>query len=323
MNWQGVFPAMTTPLQAGGGIDHGFLARHAAWLIENGSRGVVALGSLGEGATLRSQEKLAVLRTLVAELGDKPVVAGVSALSTDEAVELARAAERAGCQGLMVLPPYVYSTDWREMKAHVAAICGATGLSCLIYNNPIAYRTDFLAPHLAELAEEFPNVQAVKESSADARRVTALKALLGERLAICVGVDDVIVEGVAAGATGWIAGLANALPRESVQLFELALAGKDDAAFEIYKWFRPLLALDTVPKFVQLIKLAQQEAGCGSEAVRAPRLVLEGAERQSALNTIRDSLNNRPPSAQSSTPFNDLNHAQLNGVPAIADGAHL
>ena len=307
MNWQGVYPAMTTPFDKNGAVDHDFLARHARWLMENGSAGVVALGSLGEGATLQSAEKIEVLRTLVAALDGAPVVAGISALSTAEAMELAQDAERAGCEGLMVLPPYVYSTDWREMKAHVAAICAATDLSCMIYNNPIAYKTDFLAPHIEELADEFPNVHAVKESSADARRVTALKSLLGDRLTICVGVDDVIVEGVAAGASGWIAGLVNALPRESVQLYELAMAGKHDEAFQLYRWFLPLLALDTVPKFVQLIKLAQQEVGCGSEKVRAPRLVLVGEERESALQTIHDGLKNRPSFAQKSTPFGSDN----------------
>ena len=311
MNWQGVYPAMTTPFDKNGAVDHDFLARHARWLMENGSQGVVALGSLGEGATLYKEEKLEILQTLVEALDGAPVVAGISSLSTAEAMELAQNAERAGCEGLMVLPPYVYSTDWREMKAHVAAICAATDLSCMIYNNPIAYKTDFLAAQIEELADEFPNVHAVKESSADARRVTALKALLGDRLTICVGVDDVIVEGVAAGATGWIAGLVNALPRESVQLYELAMAGKHDEASALYRWFLPLLALDTVPKFVQLIKLAQQEAGCGSERVRAPRLVLVGEERENALQTIHDSLKNRPSFAQKSTPFGEKTQPRL------------
>ena len=186
-HWQGVLPAMTTPFKSDDTVDHAFLARHAAWMIENGCDGVVALGSLGEGATLRFDEKIEVLETLVSALDDEPVIAGISALSTGDAVELAQAAQRAGCQGLMVLPPYVYSTDWREMRAHVAAICGATDLSCMIYNNPIAYKTDFLANHLADLADEFDNVHAVKESSSDVRRVTAIKALLGDRMAISVG----------------------------------------------------------------------------------------------------------------------------------------
>ncbi|HEX8463172.1 MAG TPA: dihydrodipicolinate synthase family protein [Abditibacterium sp.] len=303
MNWQGVIPAITTPFRTNLKVDHEFLARHARWLIDNGCTGIVALGSLGEGATLSFDEKIEILQTLVKELGDIPVVAGVSSLSTLEAVELAKAAEQAGCQGLMVLPPYVYSTDWREMKAHVAAILGATGLSCMLYNNPIAYRTDFLVEHVDELLGEFSNLHAVKESSADVRRVTSIKAQCDNRIHISVGVDDVIVEGIAAGARGWIAGTVNALPRESVQLFDLALAGKHEEAFEIYRWFLPLLKLDVVPKFVQLIKLAQQEAGAGSELVRGPRLILAGAEREAALDLIHKGLQNRPRIVEASTPF--------------------
>jgi dihydrodipicolinate synthase/N-acetylneuraminate lyase len=294
MNWQGVYPAITTPFLDDGSVDHPFLARHAQWMIDNGCRGIVALGSLGEGATLGFEEKIEVLRTLVKALGQSPVVAGISALSTREAVGLAQAAAEVGCEGLMVLPPYVYSTDWREMKAHIAAILGATERSCLLYNNPIAYRTDFRVEHIAELAGEFANLHAVKESSADVRRVTAIRARCGDRLTICVGVDDAIVEAIAAGATGWIAGLVNAFPRESVRLFEMASEGKHQQAFDLYRWFLPLLELDTLPKFVQLIKLAQSQAGCGSEIVRAPRLALEGREREIALQIIGDGLKNRP-----------------------------
>lgn len=303
MNWTGVIPALTTPFRPDMQIDHVFLARHARWMIDNGCKGIVALGSLGEGATLRNEEKVAILNTLVQELGDVPVVAGISALSTEEAVSLAKQAQDAGCQGLMVLPPYVYSTDWREMKAHIAAILGATDLSCMLYNNPIAYRTDFLVEHIEELRSEFPNLHAVKESSADVRRVSAIRAQCGDNIHISVGVDDAIVEGIYAGAKGWIAGTVNALPRESVQLFELASAGKMEEAFELYAWFLPLLRLDVVPKFVQLIKLAQQLAGVGDERVRAPRLVLEGRERELALDIICKGLKERPAIAQHSTPF--------------------
>lgn len=294
MQWQGVIPAITTPFDVNGAVDHEFLAKHAQWMIENGCRGIVALGSLGEGATLTFDEKVEVLKTLVQAIGEAPVVAGISSLSTSEAVALAKAAEEAGCRGLMVLPPYVYSTDWREMKAHIAAIIEATPLSCMLYNNPIAYKTDFVAAHVHELAAEFSNLHAVKESSSDVRRVTSIRALCDERLQILVGMDDAIVEGVAMGAVGWIAGLVNAFPLESVKLFEAARDGRWDDAFAIYKWFLPLLRLDTVPKFVQLIKLAQQEAGWGSETVRAPRLALEGAERAAALEIIHEGLKNRP-----------------------------
>ena len=247
MNWYGVMPAMTTAFNKQLEVDHAFMARHAAWLLDNGCTGLVVLGSLGEGATLETLEKVAILKNIVRSIDSKaPVVAGISALSTSAAIKLAKEAEQAGCQGLMVLPPYAYSTDWREMKNHVSLVMAATPLPCMLYNNPPAYTTDFLPEQIAELAGEQRNLQAVKESSADVRRVTALRALLGDRLEIFVGVDDEIVEAIAAGATGWIAGLVNAFPAESVRLFDLARARKYDEAFALYRWFLPLLRMDTV-----------------------------------------------------------------------------
>jgi 4-hydroxy-tetrahydrodipicolinate synthase len=282
-------PAVTTPFNADLAVDHAFLAAHARWLLENGCTGLVMLGSLGEGATLEYDEKVAILKTAVLASGGKtPVVAAISALSTAGAVQLAKEAEAVGCSGLMVLPPYVYTSDWREMKAHVAAIMSATPLPCMLYNNPVAYKTDFLPEQILELASEFPNLAAVKESSADVRRVAAIRSLLADRVAIFVGVDDVIVEAVAVGATGWVAGLVNAFPAESVELFNLARAGKFEEAFALYRWFLPLLRMDTVPKFVQLIKWVQGETGTGKALVRAPRLEIAGAdliEAQSVLTT--------------------------------------
>lgn len=295
MRWQGVLPAITTPFRADGQVDHEFLGRHVRWLVDHGCAGVVALGSLGESPTLRFEEKVAILRTALEALeGRAPVVAGIGTLSTAEAVDLAREAERLGCSGLMILPPYVYAGDAREMLHHVETVLRSTALSGMLYNNPIAYRTDFLPEQIAQLAARNPNLQAVKESSGDVRRLTALRALCGERLALLVGVDDLIVEGVRAGAVGWIAGLANALPRESVALFELARPGPESRLEALYQWFLPLLRLDTSNKFVQLIKLVQQETGTGSERVRPPRLPLAGAERKAALQLIRRSLEERP-----------------------------
>jgi 4-hydroxy-tetrahydrodipicolinate synthase len=294
MTWHGVIPAMTTAFREDLSVDHDFIAKHAAWMIDHGCTGIVALGSLGEGATLSEAEKAAILKTLVKAVGSRaPVAAGVSALSTAEAVRLAKTAAEVGCQGLMVLPPYVYSTDWREMKAHVAAVLRATPLSCMLYNNPLAYKTDFLPPHIAELAAEHANLHAVKESSADVRRVTALRALLGERLSLLVGVDDMIVEGIAAGAVGWIAGLVNAFPKESVELLNAARRG-GDATFRLYQWFLPLLRLDTVPKFVQMIKLAQQAVGMGTARVRPPRLELAGEDLRATMDVIEFALAQRP-----------------------------
>jgi 1-pyrroline-4-hydroxy-2-carboxylate deaminase len=294
MNWKGVFPAITTPFKPDLSIDHDFLGVHVDRMLRAGCRGIVALGSLGEGATLTRAEKLEVLKTCKKAIaGRAPLVAGISALSTAEAVDLARAAESAGCEGLMALPVYVYRGDWRETEAHFRAVITSTRLPCMLYNNPVAYGTDVTPQQIRELVE-LPNLEAVKESSMDVRRVTGIREVLGDRLAIFVGVDDVIVEGIAAGAIGWIAGLVNALPSESVRLFDLALAGQRDEARRLYEWFLPLLRLDTVPKFVQLIKLVQAEAGMGTETVRPPRLPLAGPEREESLTLIREALAKRP-----------------------------
>lgn len=294
MKWTGVLPAITTAFSADYTVDHDFIAKHAQWLVKNGCTGIVALGSLGESATLQFHEKVAILKTLVAALGGKaPVVAGIASLSTMEAVSLAKAAEDVGCSGLMVLPPYVYTSDWREMKAHLQPVILATGLSVMLYNNPVSYKTDFLPEQIAELAAEHPNLHAVKESSADVRRLTALKALCADRLKLLVGVDDLIVEGIRAGAVGWIAGLVNAFPRESVALYDYAMRGDTAQAEALYQWFLPLLRMDTVPKFVQLIKLVQQETGMGNERVRAPRCTLINSERETALQTLKIALDTR------------------------------
>jgi 4-hydroxy-tetrahydrodipicolinate synthase len=252
------------------------------------------LGSLGEGATLEHDEKLAILKTAVRVAGKAPVVAAISSLSTKGAVQLAKEAQDAGCSGLMVLPPYVYTSDWYEMKQHVSTVISATKLECMLYNNPVAYKTDFLPSEIAELAAEHANLAAVKESSADVRRVMAIREVLADRLHICVGVDDVLVEGVGAGAVGWVAGLVNAYPAESVRLFELAKAGKREEIFELYRWFLPLLRMDTVPKFVQLIKWVQEKAGVGSARVRAPRLELHGEQLNAATAVFEKALANRP-----------------------------
>lgn len=295
MEWKGVMPAITTCFDKNYKIDHEFTARHVKWLVENGCTGIVCNGSLGEGATLSFEEKVSLWTTCIEAVGDKvPIIAAIAALSTAEAVAQAKAAEAAGCQGLMVLPPYLYRGDWLEMEFHLAAIFNATSLSCMLYNNPVAYGTDFTPEQIAEFAEQFPNLHAVKESSTDVRRVTAIRALIGDKLSILVGVDDAIVEGINAGATGWIAGLVSAFPKESVNLFNYAMNGESEKAFELYRWFLPLLRLDTVPKFVQLIKLAQEKVGWGNARVRPPRLELNDLELEETLAIIEKALANRP-----------------------------
>lgn len=295
MHWHGVMPAMTTCFDSNLGVDHAFMRKHAEAMVDSGCTGLVMLGSLGEAATLTAEERQSILRNIVDSVGQRvPVVAAISALATADAVRLAQNAERAGCSGLMVLPPYVYKGDWRETKAYIGAVLRATSLSAMLYNNPISYGTDFLPEQIAELAAEHENLHAVKESSTDVRRVSAIRALTGERLAIFVGVDDAIVEGIAAGSTGWIAGLVNAFPAESVALFEYASAGKAEEAFDLYRWFLPLLRMDTVPKFVQLIKFVQQEVGMGNARVRPPRLELAGDEMEQARATLQQALRTRP-----------------------------
>jgi dihydrodipicolinate synthase/N-acetylneuraminate lyase len=271
MQWRGVMPAITTSFDTDLKIDHSFIAEHCKWLVENGCTGVVTPGSLGESATLSFDEKLAIWSTVVNAVGDRiPVV------------------------GAIVLPPYVYKGDWPEMKAHVDSVFGATDLSCMLYNNPVAYGTDFLPEQIKELSKQHENFAAVKESSTDVRRVTWIRELVEDRLAVFVGVDDAIVEAIAVGAVGWVAGLVNALPKESVDLFYYAMEGEHDKAIDLYNWFLPLLRMDTVPKFVQLIKLVQQEVGQGNARVRPPRLELAGAELEAAKKIIRTALENRP-----------------------------
>jgi 4-hydroxy-tetrahydrodipicolinate synthase len=293
--WKGVMPAITTCFTEKLEIDHEFTARHVSWLVDNGCTGIITNGSLGEGGTLSLDEKKALWRTCVNAVGDRfPIIAAIASMTTAEAIVQANAAKDGGCSGLMVLPPYVYRGDWREMKHHVSEIVRATNLSCMLYNNPVAYGTDFLPEQIDELANELPNLNSVKESSTDVRRVTAIKALCGDRLAIFMGVDDAIVEGINAGAVGWIAGLVSAFPKESVDLFNFAINGEMEKARELYEWFLPLLRLDTVPKFVQLIKLVQEKVGMGSIRVRPPRLELAGQELEETLAIINQALATRP-----------------------------
>jgi 4-hydroxy-tetrahydrodipicolinate synthase len=293
-HWKGVFPAITTPFTKDLTVDHNFLARHVAWLVDHGCAGIVALGSLGESATLEFEEKVEVLETCVESVGKRvPVVAGIAGLGTAECVALARRAAHVGCEGLMVLPPYVHKGPWYEIRAHFSAVIDATGLSCMLYNNPIAYGTDVKPAQLQELAAH-ENLHAVKESSGDVRRVTAVVTQMGDRFNVFAGLDDMIVEAMAMGASGWVAGLVNALPAESVELVRLVAAGDITAARALYDWFLPLLRLDTVPEFVQHIKLVQEEMGCGSALVRPPRLELEPALAAQTRKLLADRLAQRP-----------------------------
>ncbi len=297
IQWQGVMPATLTQFNSDLTIDHGIMAAHGKWLIENGCTAIVCHGSLGEGATLSFEEKLALQNTYVAALPDTPIIPGVAALSTKEAVDIAKAAKDNGCRGLMVLPPYLYASDWREMKTHMKAVISATDLPCIIYNNPVAYKTDFTPAHIKELADECPNVESVKESSTDARRIAGIRELCGNRVALGVGVDDCALEGAAMGAKFWITGVGGAFPKHNVKLWDLATSGKIEEAMAIYHWMLPMLRMDTVVKFVQLIKLQQNLATggkLGNNLVRPPRLELAGSELAEATAIIELALATAP-----------------------------
>lgn len=297
IEWKGVMPATLTQFNADLTIDHALMAEHGKWLIENGCTAIVCHGSLGEGATLSYAEKVGLQKMYVEALPGTPIIPGIASLSTKEAVDLAKAAKDNGCRGLMVLPPYLYASDWREMKAHMKAVISATDLPCIIYNNPVAYKTDFTPKHIKELADELPNVESVKESSTDARRMAGIREVCGDRLALGVGVDDCALEGAAMGAKFWITGVGGAFPKHNVKLWELGTSGKVEEAMPIYTWMLEMLRMDTVVKFVQLIKLQQNLASggqFGNNRVRPPRLELEGKELDDATAIIEKAIATAP-----------------------------
>jgi len=297
IEWKGVMPATLTQFNADLSIDHALMAEHGRWVIENGCTAIICHGSLGEGATLTFDEKVAIQKTYVDAVPGTPIIPGIAAASTKEAVDLAKAAADNGCRGLMVLPPYLYASDWREMKAHMGAVISATELPCIIYNNPVAYKTDFVPAQIKELADEHANVASVKESSTDARRIAAIREVCGDRLVLGVGVDDCALEGFAMGAKFWITGVGGAFPRHNVKLLELARAGKIEEAMPIYLWMLDMLRMDTVVKFVQLIKLQQTLATggkLGNNRVRPPRLELVGEELAAATAIIEKAIATAP-----------------------------
>ena len=291
--WAGVYPALMTEFKEDGALNLEATQRHIQSCVDAGVAGFVMLGTLGENTSLYGDEKEVVLAAAVEAAGDLPVLSGVAEYTTDMAIEHVRRAERAGCAGLMVLPCMVYPQDQREAMTHFRTVAAATNLPIMIYNNRVAYKVDLTPQSFVQLAD-IKNIVAVKESSHDSRRMTDMVNVCGERYGLFCGVDDLVLENVLFGAVGWVAGLANSFPRESVRLFELARDGKVDEAVELYRWFMPLLHLDVDVKLVQMIKLANQITGEGSEWVRGPRLILEGEERRMVTEIVEAALANRP-----------------------------
>jgi len=293
VDWKGVFPAITTQFHPDESLDLAATAKHLETLIAAGIHGVVLLGTVGENTALENEEKLAVLREMKQVVrGRIPVLAGVAEYTTSMACRFAADAEKIGVDGLMVLPAMVYKSDQRETIAHFRTVARATGLPILAYNNPVSYGVDINPEMFAELAGE-QNLVAIKESSENVRRITDLTNLLGSRYILFGGVDDLILESIVLGAQGWISGLVNAFPQENRLLWDLASSGEWEKARAVYRWYTPLLHMDTKVKLVQYIKLAMQETGLGSETVRAPRLPLVGEEREEILAIIRRAIATR------------------------------
>lgn len=292
--WQGVFPAVTTQFHKDQSLDLEGTARHIESQISSGVQGIIVLGSLGENTALDPEEKRRVVGLAVeTAAGRVPVLSGVAESATALACRFVRDLERLGAAGSMIMPAMVYRTSPEETLAYYRTVAAASALPVLLYNNPISYGVD-LTPDLLEALASEKRFVALKESCGDVRRITDLIRRLDGRYTIFAGVDDLALECFLLGAKGWVAGLGDAFPRENQHLFELAMAGQWSRAREIYRWYMPLLHLDTHPKFVQYIKLAMQETGEGTEWVRLPRLPLEGPERERILAVIRAGIASRP-----------------------------
>lgn len=294
VDWQGVFPAATTQFHEDESLNLEATMKHLDVMIDAGVHGMIMLGTVGENCSLDYDEKLEVLKRTVEHIdGRVPVLSGVAEYTTRLACRFAKDAQHIGVDGLMVLPAMVYKSDARETMAHFRTVAAASELPIMVYNNPVSYKVDITPEMFAELAD-VPSLVAIKESSEDVRRLTDLRNAVGDRYILFCGVDDVALESQMLGATGWISGLVNAFPAENRLLWDLATAGNYAEALNIYRWYMPLLHLDTDVKLVQYIKLAVQECGYGSEKTRAPRLPLVGEERERVLKIIRAGIANRP-----------------------------
>ncbi|HEY5689400.1 MAG TPA: dihydrodipicolinate synthase family protein [Yeosuana sp.] len=295
IKWEGVMPAVTTQFTANDELDLELFKVNIKAQLDAGVHGIVLGGTLGEASTLTDEERGILTRETVAFVGGKvPVLMNIAEQTTKAAINLAKTAEEDGAKGLMMLPPMRYKASDAEVVEYFKAVANSTSLPIMIYNNPVDYKIEVTLDMFAELLETCPNIQAVKESTRDTTNITRIKNRFGDRLAIMTGVDTLALESLILGADGWVAGLVDAFPAETVAIYELQKAGRIKEAIAIYRWFMPLLELDINPKLVQYIKLASAYTKIGSEYVRAPRLVLEGEERKTIIKIIEDGLKTRP-----------------------------
>ncbi|MBQ4811213.1 4-hydroxy-tetrahydrodipicolinate synthase [Pseudoalteromonas luteoviolacea] len=293
VNWQGVYPAVTTQFNDDESINFETTKAMINSLVEEGVHGIIVLGTVGENCSLRAEEKRQVLeaaKEVVA--GRVPVLSGVAETTTALAIEFVKDAQAIGIDGFMVLPGMVYRSTEREAIHHYQQVARATSLPIMIYNNPITYGVDVSIEGMGVLAQE-DNIVSVKEATEDTRRISELFSAFGDRFVVFGGVDDIALESLMLGATGWISGLTNVFPRESVAIYKLAQQGRYEEARELWRWFLPLLRLDTIPTLVQCIKYAEQLAGRGSEKTRSPRLALTEEEKSYVSRLYDEALNNR------------------------------
>ncbi|MCG8583222.1 MAG: dihydrodipicolinate synthase family protein [Pirellulales bacterium] len=294
IDWHGVFPAVPTQFNDDFSVNLAATREHVEALLDAGIHGLVMLGTIGENCSLSLEEKVDVLKMTVEAAKDRvPVVNGVAEFTTKGAGQTAKAAEDAGVDGLMVLPAMVYNSDARETVNHFRSVAAATRLPIMCYNNPPVYRVD-ITPEMFQDLADVDNIVCIKEASGDVRRVTDLFNALGDRYVIFSGLDDVALESVMLGCTGWVSGLVDAFPNENRMMWDAAVAGDWQRGRDIYRWYMPMLHFDSHPKLVQYIKLACAEMGYGTETVRAPRMTLIGEEREHALQVVRDSAATRP-----------------------------
>ena len=292
--WKGVFPALTTKFTSADKLDLPLFEKNLNAQLAAGVTGIILGGTLGEASVLSTNEKETLVKFAVKKCADKvPVILNIAEGSTKEALQQAGYAKAWGAKGIMMLPPMRYKSDHRETVTYFKTVADATELPIMIYNNPVDYKIEVTLDMFAELIE-CKNIQAVKESTRDVSNVTRMKNRFGDRIKILCGVDTIAMEELCLGADGWVAGLVCAFPAETVAIYKLVKAGKIEEAAKIYRWFMPLLELDIHPKLVQYIKLAETQAGIGSENVRAPRLALIGKEREAVLKIINDGIATRP-----------------------------
>ena len=294
VDWQGVYPAVPTQFNEDFSLDIKGTQKHLETLLSEGIHGLVMLGTIGENCSLSLDEKIQVLKaTDEVNKGSVPLLNGISEYTTAGACETAVAAAKVGVDGFMVMPAMVYNSDRRETVNHFKTVASATDLPIMCYNNPPVYKVD-ITPEMFEDLAEIENIVCIKEAAGDTRRITDLFNKFKDRYIIFSGLDDVALESILLGCTGWISGLVDAFPRENGLMWDAATSGNWDKALEIYRWYMPMLHFDSHPKLVQYVKLASAEMGYGTEIVRPPRLTLIGEQREEALKIIRESAAKRP-----------------------------